>query len=328
MRDTINGHPIHLGTLTLALAVSLSMAWPGEGESCLLLGAIGHRSDVPLRVQIRPNEADGGRTLVVRGVTPDAEANLARTFPEPYQYQEDLVGGSSFVVAGVNTDADIRSLTTLTGASVETLTERGLTPTWFKRYDHDNPKWREHLTKGPFAGLSKPNFRFSSDGFLVRGQTVHKLLMMDNRTVTVEIGLSHQKVAEPLLRGIQAYEERYRAWVEENGRAPVWREDRFHAEFVHEGRTYLVSGWPMGGKGTLVLPSSGWVGNGIQGSLFNDDLFANHAVIFAKEGNVGFSGDVLQGDCLTAHLIYRYGFYQGGKYRMPPESIAAFFDLR
>jgi len=33
-------------------------------------------------------------------------------------------------------------------------------------------------------------------------------------------------------------------------------------------------------------------------------------------------------DALTPHMVYRYGFYQGGKYRTDPKRIIEFFGIR
>ena len=87
---------------------------------------------------------------------------------------------------------------------------------------------------------------------------------------------------------------------------------------------YLITGIPMG---RLIKPKkrSGWGIMATQGSPFHDDIQANWIVTIRHATS---KTKVLTIDALTPHLMYRYGFYQGGFYRKSgPQDIAKFFGL-
>lgn len=85
----------------------------------------------------------------------------------------------------------------------------------------------------------------------------------------------------------------------------------------------------MGGWLGLLRPGgytalSGPVGHSeLQGSPFNDEYFTNYVLAISKKG----TDQKIVVDGLTPYLIYRYGFYQGGEFRVSPEDIARFFQL-
>lgn len=229
----------------------------------------------------------------------------------PFHYQSDVEKdrATAFLVGGINSNEKLQKITTLTGADFAILTHRA------RPFQFANKTEAVYWT-----GLGKSIARQSKDGFIQGNEDLRQVLMRDNQLVLMQ-GTNHQKVAEPLLTAISKFEADY---SKTQGAVP----------FTYQGKNYFIEGRIMGigrlraisqqGSQWARLPKdtfkSGWIGDGIQGSFFNDELFANWEFRIKDA-----QGKELLGDALTPHLIFRYGFYQTGKYRMDPNQIIAFF---
>lgn len=232
------------------------------------------------------------------------DSNVQKFFPTPHK------DSNGFLVAGVNGNQDIERLLGITGVSFETLSERA----------YPNGGSSHSLQKRPakenWQSLSFPYIRKSGPGLIAKDQTIKQLLLNDNQFV-VEAGLNHQEVATPLLLAMRDFEE----------------SGFKNTVFKFNGREFKFDAFRMGGayglKSLQKLDDSstfrsGWgAKDGVQGSPFNDEIFSNYEFTITDLQ----TGKTLKGDGLTPHLIYRYGFYQGGEFRMPPERIIDFFHL-
>ncbi|MBI4405689.1 MAG: hypothetical protein HY537_16140 [Deltaproteobacteria bacterium] len=295
-------------------------------------------SHVPPKYQVNVREQD---SLEILSRLDEAafysEYPYAKIRPEPFYYQKDWEkdGKKTFLIAGVNCDSIINGAQSITGVSMKYLDERAHAP---ELYDPSE--------KGVYPYISTPRnsikfparwkdswnvgFRASSDGFITKRQTLKDVLLEDNKQVQ-KMGLNHQKLAEPILMAI---EELYRM--------PGKRGRPESFSFYFGGQTYTVNVGPML-PGTWHdvepptgenerrrynyesnIPQTGWVGAGVQGSFFNDELFTDLVLTFTRNSD----NKKLTIDGLTPHLIYRYGFYQGGQYRIAPLEIAQFFLLK
>ncbi len=271
----------------------------------------------------------------------------------------------TFLVGGINCDDVIKNAPSLTGVSLETLSlrarghvfesqyggmyEKNLRPEWegvgsiglrssgqgfldrrfvfdgFTKEEKQSPEYQERLKAAknpPSASLNESQ------------EALRNLLLSDNQAAR-NLGLSHQWIAQPLLMGIAA-------GLSENEDKPK------PVFFAYMGVQYKISTEMMGGEVDIVglvsksskefaekkrrmgvpagtLGDSGWTGRGTQGSFFNDEIFSNRLYKFERLDSEGRTIDTLVIDGMTPHLIYRYGFYQGGEYRTPPEKIANFF---
>lgn len=243
---------------------------------------------------------------------PNVQSEIyAKRIPTPFYYQDDIDKDKSgaFLISGVNSSETIKNVTHLTGVDIASLTLRA------KPHDFNN--------KNPtyWLGVFKPFARQSKDGFILQQQDLRQVLLFDNQKV-LAMGTNHQKISEPLLIAIETFETQY-----SKVQGPV--------PFSYQGKNYFIEGRIMG-IGRLWAVSqqgsqwdrqpkdqfkSGWVGDGIQGSFFNDDLFGNWEY---RIRDASGTKEIL-GDALTPYLIHRYGFYQSGKYRMDPDKIVAFF---
>ncbi|PWU20943.1 MAG: hypothetical protein C5B49_03380 [Bdellovibrio sp.] len=239
--------------------------------------------------------------------------------PQPFYYEPDVkaVGGDrskGFLVGGVNSDEVIETMPTLTGDTLEELD--GRSESW---------KGSKGLWKVIFNRLFPDNHhrRMSGDGFRKSGVGTRLQLLLDNRLVR-SLGFTHQEVADPLIEVIREVQRR---GVKITDLTPEWRE----VEIIEiDGRKYRVKIEIMPGGGSVhpyrgLEAISGWRSDSLpttQGSFFNDHLFSNWAFEIENE-----EGEILKGDALTPQLIWRYGFYQGGPYRMEPEDIIRFFRL-
>lgn len=289
---------------------------------------------VPVRKedsQQKLDEVDEGFFSVKR---PYAEAR-----PDPFYYRADverhradpdLKKVEPFLMGGVNCDDTIKKIKTITGVRLDFLTERA-------KGHPDRAQFGAR--KGPaWEGINNTMLRSSGDGFIKPGQTMRGLLLEDNATVR-SMGLTHQKVAEPML---MAFEALHRAIVKAGGsmrdvsKVPFsYGEDDFTISTIHMGGVInlqkLLSTeeekkeWTRKNlmRWETRPPGTAWLGAGVQGSIFNDDLFEDYIFVIKRK-----DGKILQKDMLTPHLIYRYGFYQGGDYRIDPKEVADFFHLK
>ncbi len=132
------------------------------------------------------------------------------------------------------------------------------------------------------------------------------------------LGLTHQMIAEALLSGIEQHVMGTGHKINIKG-----REFEVIAEEL-DSSTEPDKVMPIDEKRKK---SSGWMGRGVQGSFLNDELFMNQPFTFKKLDAKPGEKTQLTIDGLTPHLIYRYGFYQGGEYRTDPADIADFFGL-
>lgn len=264
---------------------------------------------VPLRFKKRP--LDLSETL----------CNVYRLRPRPYQYLEDIEaagsGESAFVVAGVNSNELLAKMPTLTAVAMKDLTLRARpseTPD-----SSFSPFQTDPLDLNLFAGLEAQIWlRRSSEGWLAESETLRERLIKDN-TFVLSQHLTHQMVAHPLLKIVEQ--------AESQTAGPLFI-------YINQ-RPYRVDTTYMPGGGSVKVHylsplrrrSSGWRSTAIDtasGSFFNDQLFYN----WSFEITDLETQERLSGDALTPHLIYRYGFYQGGPYRIAPREIIRFFRIQ
>jgi hypothetical protein len=259
--------------------------------------------DIKTTPESRDNFLEGSLDGTLAQKTP-----YAARAPKPFLYKEDVNvdGKGAFVVGGVNPSSRLKNVQSLTGVAFDTIQLRMLGSGKGAR----DPKGIDLAWKG----MNNIGMRRSNDGFLKQEETFRQRLIADNNTVFNK-GLTHQKIVEPLFAGIEAYEKA-----------------QAETQFEFAGKRYTIKGGRMGGEDLFfeLLPKndprrknhSGWVGFGMQGSPFRDEVFAQWYFEIRK-----LQGELLRGDALTTQLIHRYGFYQGGKYRMDPIAIIKFFDL-
>ena len=236
--------------------------------------------------------------------------------PKPFYYQEDVTAAqaagvdSVFVVAGVNCSQDLRKVVTITGTDIDSLNKRGHPEIPGKPYagNPPAPHWQ---------GMNRIYSRHSAEGFLAPKEQLIDRLVTDNDFVLGK-RLTHQQIAEPILRASEVVQKTALA----GEKPPV---------FEFSGHQYKISYGKMGGLMAYVGPAAnnptlknGWVGDGVQGSFFRDELFASKILIFEKVPG----GERFEIDALTPHLIYRYGFYQGGDYRTKPQTVIDYFGLK
>ncbi len=283
-----------------------------------------------------------------------AQRPWARSKVDPFYYEADIRAAEHpdaqhiFLVGGLNCTSTILNSKTLTGIPWSLLQLRaaygacddpkmrgvsGSNPYMFTPRDKLPPEWKS---------INNLSMRILSEGYLAEKETLRQRLVEDNDYVLSK-GLTHQELAEPLLLAVQAVTNAHFA-----GKA-MWKE-----RFVFNGRNYTVSRLPMGRTVgdeavhpklamamdknlSLALATrqyedairlspknrSGWIGAGIRGSFFQDELFASWLARIED----GMGGALLL-DALTPHFIHRYGFYQGGPYRVTPQSIISLFSLK
>ncbi len=126
----------------------------------------------------------------------------------------------------------------------------------------------------------------SGAGFLGEREKFEDVLAADHKHVTEDLKLTHQALAEPLLKMMAAH---YFG---------------FPDEFTYMGYRYKWS-------------EVGWMGS--QFSPFNDGTSASHDITLTNLD----SGATLTFSALVPHMIYRYGFYEGKgtSYRVEPDAI-------
>lgn len=244
------------------------------------------------------------------------EVSRSTTTIQPVETSVPTSNGQAFVIGGSNSTETIQNMRTITGARLEDLDRRARGQSG--SFSRDTAGFQSPFDNGV-------EFRRSMEGWLAPGETMRSRLVADNDIVLSQ-GLTHQAVARPLLQMEEAVERALAGRIGSPGG------DINNTSFEHNGRRYEVEVRTMPGGGDVFsssTPSAGWRRTGgqvgtTQGSIFNDHLFSNWAF---KIRDVR-TGEVLRGDALTPQLIHRYGFYQGGPYRMPPESIIRFFNLR
>ncbi len=258
--------------------------------------------------------------------------NAKNIKPKPYIHPADQAaadGGLVFQTSGINSNETLKKIHTIGGVPLDNLTRRARPSEggWGFPSDEEDYHLFAELVKNEDRNKTKNLFsstnleigiRRSYAGWLSPRETMRDRLITDNTLVTSSYGLTHQMVADPLLDIIE--------------KAESFDSMEATFQFVYNGRKYLVEAerlWEGSGTfGTKSTMKSGWKGmKGMpfvtQGSLFNDELFSNwqYKIIDIE------SGKLLKGDALTPHLIHRYGFYQGGPYRMDPKEIIQFFRL-
>ncbi len=270
----------------------------------------------------------------------------AHSRPTPFYYKQDVDYNRSvlklrkvepFLVGGINCDESIRKNETISGVPFDSLQER-------VKGDPQRSQFDSRMRPG-WEGANNIGLRSSGDGFIKPGQRFRELLLSDNQLVRA-MKLTHQKIAEPILVGIEAL---HQAVASEMAISASRSEASIRGEvpFNYGGEEYTISRLAMGGAIKLfpipkteeeeekraqtfldrirARPSgTAWVGAGVQGSVFNDELFEDFLFTIKRKKD----GKTLTRDMLTPHLIYRYGFYQGGEYRIDPKEIAEFFHLK
>lgn len=261
--------------------------------------------------------------------------------PSAFYDRSDVIaakktGTKPFLIAGVNCDQTITTSPTLTGVQWRYLSLRArghVDHGQWGLFDKDKPEWK---------GISTVFSRVSGEGLLARKPeylrheddnvenqkkaygAMQELLTKDNRGVR-NLGLTHQQIASPLLSAIEAYTQKDQSIVDIGG-------ERFE-----------ISSKQMEGSVDFTNPDdknfeenfqklrrnqSGWTGRGVQGSPFNDEIFSNRIYTIKRLNPAPGQVPSITIDGITPHLIYRYGFYQGGTYRTEPSTIANFFGLK
>jgi hypothetical protein len=264
--------------------------------------------------------------------------------PTPFYYRSDVRRTSEkapFLVAGVNCDSTIAKTPTITGIEIEKLEKRARPAGFLTDKDANGPYgdlfWGAATNRGQ---------RISTEGFLNADQSLRELLIKDNQQARTA-RLSHQDIASPLIAAMLEMQKR----VLSNENISTGDEFEFHYPTGASKKTFKVSVTDMqdfeidprvhpdayrknysasGNLNALMADfrkrtkryTSGWVGWGVQGSPFEDDLFASCVLTFKAP-----DGETLTVDCLTPQLVHRYGFYQGGKYRVAPDKIVSFFNI-
>jgi len=256
--------------------------------------------------------------------------------PAPFYYRSDRDAAATakatpFLVGGVNCDTTLAKMPTLTGVSLENLAIRARGHAEHMQFGHyaDEPAWR---------GVGNVNMRSSGDGFLERkpeylyhkGETaahraqahgaMRELLRKDNAEVK-QLGLTHQIIAAPLLQAIEAHQYDGRSIVDIGG-------ERFSVSSEQMGGAVDLIRLDRPSPEMLRARQSGWTGKGVQGSLFNDEIYSNRLYTLTRVNPKPGQEPSITIDGVTPHLIHRYGFYQGGEYRTAPQKIASFFGLK
>ena len=272
---------------------------------------------------------------------PVADAAVAQVRPEPHVNGADRNrdGADAFVIAGINPSDRLRRASGVTGISWENLDELARPP-------------HAHEPQGSTSGLdfnnpdsdssqkrvTYPRVRHSSEGMLAADTHMRDVMMTDNDTV-LDQGLTHQAVADPLLAGMAAFHRDVPS-ADVSALEPYKHSFALafhggHTSFEYRGRRYTIEGQRMQGfwsnshsdarNPAINGLHDGWRSGDTmtQGSIFDDELFASWVYTIRDVE----TGAELRGDALTPHMIFRYGFYQGGAYRMSPQRIIDFFRL-
>lgn len=286
-----------------------------------LLPGISPREKTPL---LLPERSGSGTSIISTGPYQvySTSASVQDFFPAPHR------DADGFNIGGLNTNEEISQMVGITGASFEVLDRRARPSCWAAEemafLDRKATPPQSELAL--WEGLPNRIPRRSDVGWIKSEQSVKQILLDDNATV-LGLGLTHQTIASPMLVGMKAFQEEFAKRENE----PSFRKalnSFFAVPFPYRGETYEISGESMASLMALVglPPRSGWgvkVSADGKGSIFNDQIYANwHFKIRRMRDE-----KELQGDALTPHLIYRYGFYQGGRYRLEPRTIAQFFGL-
>ena len=226
---------------------------------------------------------------------------------------------SGFIIAGENSNETISNLNDLTGASMAQLDARADSPGGGEDGGGGHLLFAYVSQEEKLAWAPLKVVPARKAAFIRANQTVKSILLRDNEWV-LSHQLTHQKLIEPLLTAMEKLEKLNDA-IEATGLVVSFPVKS--VQFEWNGKKYLIEGEPAAGALFYTGPKSGWIHKGTQGSFFNDQLFANwHFTVTDLQ-----TQQKLTGDALTPHLIYRYGFYQGGAYRLSPEKIAAFFHI-
>jgi hypothetical protein len=137
----------------------------------------------------------------------------------------------------------------------------------------------------------------STKGFLGSEESLLEVLAADNQYVVEQLGLSHQELAKHL---------------HAMGTIGLWqgKHKQPEVEFSYQGRRFTVKME---------------VTRGIQPSPFMDDTRSGTNATVRNVDN----GKQLQYALLVAHMIERYGFYEGKgtPYRVEPRQIVELFDF-
>lgn len=246
-------------------------------------------------------------------------SNLLLFEPKPYVYTKDIAssGESTFVVAGVNSNTTISKAKTLTGVSFETLTKRSFKP------DPSKETLEERLSLYPKYMQNELNLRSSMFGFINSSTSIRSVLLKDNKTVLSK-GLTHQVVAQPLL-AIMKKIESYRSDLLGSTEKIIIEINSTQYEIEARVMDYAIFVNPQNvGSGWRPRDNNNSRKTGdTQGSPFNDYLFAGYSFKIKNLKTL----ETMTVDALTPHLIYRYGFYQGGPYRIEPIDLIRLFSL-
>lgn len=245
---------------------------------------------------IKPEQGDGRPFSLIK-FSQEIEANESKLFPKPSIRPEDMqiakeFGSHPFVIGGVNQTKELKNTFSITGVPLADLTAKAY-PT--------------HGTTG--------HPRQSDVGWIRKDQLLSQILIFDNALVVDKKQLTHQIIATPLLLAIEKVNKL-------NPKGADWT---MEGSFQFQGKNYKFKvDTPYGrNSATKRHLHSGWSNGNTQGSFFLDSIFGNYNLSIKNP-----KGKTLQIDSVTPHLIYRYGFYQGGVYRTPPNEIINFFGIQ
>ncbi len=253
--------------------------------------------------------------------------------PEPFYDKKDADKDrkSAFLIAGANCDSTLKAASQITGVSLDHLNKRAHAPALYDPAQKGTyPYVQTANDKLPewWKGSQNVYMRASSDGFLTPQQDLRKLLIEDNRQVR-ELPLNHQMVAAPILKAVEQLANSRKSGTEGAVKLEFGGE-WFTVEEQGSGSAIALKNLTATAEEKARIAYrdrhslSGWIGAGVQGSFFNDELFADNLLKFTRKSD----GKVFTIDSVTPHLIYRYGFYQGGKYRHDPTAIANYFKIK
>jgi hypothetical protein len=163
-------------------------------------------------------------------------------------------------------------------------------------------------------------------GYLATNESLKEVMRIDNEYVTSK-NLTHQELAQCLfaITNVDLFYQGYgQQWVDEARGNAVGRKkdgmDKVEA-YIKEG----VEPFSFTYRGIPFIKVVGPLTRGVEPSPFNDATeSSNHTIIIKNLNN----DEQLQFSTLVAHMIHRYGFYEGNvPFRVEPKQIIKVFEL-
>lgn len=242
--------------------------------------------------------------------------NEKQIMPKAFKNRYDIaisneMNSPVFVTAGKNTTETLKHVNSISGISIKDLNT---------------------LAKPRGGTTGQPHT--SDVGYISKKQNIRDVLIKDNETVVDQFGLSHQKVAEPILDIIKKVNQHFEKDFNDIAGIGVFNKSRSDRNFptpprsklvfIVKNQKYEIEVLEPFGKNPLTRESyeSAWMPGNTQGSIFGDNIFTNYALRIKNS-----RGEIIEIDTITPHMIFRYGFYQGGEYRISPEQLIQFFTI-